>query len=361
MFIKEGLTKNNQIEYSINMKNNKFTILVIIIFLFLSCRKETINNIVPEIILPDIVNEETTNNIVPEIIISDEVFLNVQPSIETDEIMSYLSIGNQYNTLTQGQGNLEWYYPYSYTQHYFFGFEGYSNAILSESEYYARESRKELIHWTLRLYSKNGDRYITFGGADPENINKIEDAGYNYSMSNGRLIDWKSGWEIEYARVSDEIVYGQNNEIHIVTWLPSDGTMPPNLFSYINISRKELFRKYLRLYLDGIDYILDKKWETRIKGFAFWTDRNILEKKYDNDAVIMESLKGLTARELAIFRNYIYARHNYRFRSDDWNEFFRTYYKDDYNGTRTNDEVLDILTDHEKHILELVIEQERRL
>jgi hypothetical protein len=342
------------------MKNTKLTILVIIILIFFSCRKETVNNIVPEKILPDIENDETSNNIIPEIIISDEVFLNVQTSNKTDEIMFYLSISNQYNTLTQGQGNLEWYYPYSYTQHYFFGFEDYSNAILSESEYYARESREELIHWTLRLYSKNGDRYITFGGANPENINNIEDGRYNYSMSNGRLIDWKSNWEVEYARVSKEIVYGQNNEIHIVTWLPSDGTMPPNLFSYINISQEELLGKYLRLYLDGIDYILDKKWETRIKGIAFWTDRKKKKKKYDNDAVIMESLNGLTARELAIFRNYIYARHNYRFRSDDWNEFFGTYYKDAYNGSRTNEDVLDILTDHEKHILELVIEQEER-
>lgn len=286
--------------------------------------------------------------------------LYAQTSKNTDNIMSHLSIGNQYNTLTHGQGNFEWYYPYPYTQHYFFGFDGYSNAILSESEYYEREKREDIVHWTLRLFSRNGNRYITFGGGRSENINNVEEAKINYKMSNGRVTYWSEG-RSENARVSTEIKYRQNNEIHIVTFLPSDGTMPPNLFCYKNIPKEELLGKYLKLYLDGIDYILDKKWETRIKGFAYWTNENILEKKYDNDASIIESLNGRTARELAIFRNYIYARHNYKFNSDEWNTFFRTYYKDDYNGTKTNDEILNTLTEHEKHILELVIEQERRL
>jgi hypothetical protein len=278
---------------------------------------------------------------------------NYAQTSNNDNIMSHLSINNQYNTLTHGQGNFEWYSPYSNTQHYFFGFDGYSNAILSESDYYVRESRETLVHWTLRLFSRN--RYVTFGGGVPENINGIEDTRIKYRFS-GRLIHWEGT-----ARESIEIGYRNNNEIHIVTRNPTDGTMPPNLFCYINIPREELLGKYLKLYLEGIDYILDKKWLTRVKGVAFYTDRNILEKRYDNDALIVEGLNGRTARELAIFRNYIYARHNYRFRSDEWNIFFRTYYKVNYNGSRTNDEVMNTLTDHEKRVLELVIEQERKL
>jgi len=279
--------------------------------------------------------------------------LNAQTSNNTDSIMSHLSIGYQYNTLTHAQGTLEWDFPYPLTQHYFFGFNGYSNAILSEFTFYARDTSKEIVHWTLRLFSRDGNKYITFGG-------NVKDANINYKMTNVRISYWSAGWS-ESSRVSIEIKYGQNNEIQIVTRDPSDGTMPPNLFCYINIPREELLEKYLKLYLDGIDYILDKKWETRIKGVAFWTDKNIIEKRYDNDASIIESLNGRTARELAVFRNYIYVRHNYRFSSNEWNTFFRTYYKNDYNGNKTNDEVLNTLTEREKHILELVIEQEKKL
>jgi hypothetical protein len=257
------------------------------------------------------------------------VILYAQTTNNLDNIMPHLSIGNQYNTLTQGQGNFEWYYPYSYTQHYFFGFDGYSNAILSESEYYARERLETIVHWTLRLFSRTGDRYITFGGGQPENINSIENAKINYNMSNGRLSYWSNG-----DRESTKIEYRQNNEIYIVTRSTSDGTMPPNLFCYTNISREELFGKYLKLYLDGIDYILDKKWETRIKGIASWSEKNIPEKRYDNDASIIESLNGRTARELAIFRNYIYARHNYRFRSDEWNIFLELIIKTIITGIK---------------------------
>jgi hypothetical protein len=189
------------------------------------------------------------------------IILHAQTSNNTDSIMSHLSIDNQYNTLTHGQGNFDWYYPYPYTQHYFFGFGGYSNAILSESEYYVRERREEMVHWTLRLFSKNENRYIVFGGGEPENINNIEETEINYNMLNGHLSYWSTG-----DRESIEIEYRKNNGIYIVTRNTSDGTMPPNLFSYINIPHEELLGKYLKLYLDGIDYILDKKWETRIKG-----------------------------------------------------------------------------------------------
>jgi hypothetical protein len=338
------------------MRNSKYTILVIIILLFFSCKKEAVNNIVPEEILLDVEYDETSDYIINEKTISNDDFLyNPQTSVNTDDIMSYLSIDNQYNTLTQRQGNFEWHYdPKPYTQHYFFGFNEYSNAILSEWQYYARDRREEIILWTLRLFSGNEIGYITFGGGDPENINDTKNASISYTMSNGSIINWEN-----YGRVSSDIEYRQNNEIHIVTWDPMDGSMPPNLHSYINISRKDLLGKYLRLYLDGIDYILDKKWESRIIGIGFYTEKDIIEKRYDNDAAIIESLNGLTTRELAIFRNYIYARHNYRFRSDEWNTFFMTYYKDDYSGNKTNEEVLNILPEYEKHILELINEQEK--
>jgi hypothetical protein len=277
---------------------------------------------------------------------------NYAQTSNNDNIMSHLSISNQYNTLTHAQGNFEWNTGSEYIQHYFFGFDGYSNAFLFRSEYSYNKLSLD-IHWTLLFPVKNENKYITFGGGLQRNINSIEDTRLTYDISNGRLTYWKSSFGS-----SIDIKYGRNNEIHILRE-PAGDTMPTHLMCYVNVTEEEILTKYLRLYLDGIDYILDKKWETRIK-YDF-LDRHILEKRYDNDALIAEGLNGRTARELAIFRNYIFARHNYRFRSDEWNIFFKTYYKVNYNGSRTNDEVMNTLTAHEKRVLELVIEQERKL
>lgn len=272
-------------------------------------------------------------------------------SNNTDIIISHLSINNQYNTLTDAQGNLEWNFPNPNTKYYFFGFNGYSNAIINENGV-ENTVLKDVQYgwWTLRLTTSTGNQYITFGGGDPENINSIEDTHIVYNMVNGKLNHWEY-----YDRVSSDVVYTKNNEINIVSWDTSDGSMPPHLHCYINTPQEELLKLYLKLYLEGIDYILDREWETRIK--YKWYEYRLIEKRYDNDTAILESLNGRTARELAIFRNYIFARHNYRFSSDEWNAFFRTYYKNDYNGTRTNADVMNILTEHEKYVLDLVVKQ----
>jgi len=59
-------------------------------------------------------------------------------------------------------------------------------------------------------------------------------------------------------------------------------------------------------------------------------------------------------------RNYMYVRHNYAFRSNTWINFFTNYYKPNYNGTRTNDEVMAIMSEYEKSILNLIIENENQ-
>jgi hypothetical protein len=56
----------------------------------------------------------------------------------------------------------------------------------------------------------------------------------------------------------------------------------------------------------------------------------------------------------------MFARHGYRFRAETWNEFFREYYMGDYVETRTNDEVMEIMTEYEKAILNMVIEVEQQ-
>jgi hypothetical protein len=309
-----------------------------------SCTKKKTDD---EIIIENSVsNDETmvSNIAIPEMV------LNVQASKNTDNILSHLSLNYQYNTLTDAQGaNIR--IPLANTHHYFFGFNEYSNAIIIESEYNSYTSGMPEIQWTLQFASSTGNQFITFGGGDPESISS--NMGISYSFSGGQINNWYS-----YGMVSYDIEYTDNNEIYIKTKDTSDGSMPTHLRCYINIPREELLEKYLRLYLEGIDYILDKTWETRRKQ-KIWPYERLYEKEYDNDERILESLDGRTVRELAIFKNYIYARHNHDFHSDEWNDFFRTYYKNDYSGTRTIDEVMDILTEHEKHVLDLVTQQSK--
>ena len=134
---------------------------------------------------------------------------------------------------------------------------------------------------------------------------------------------------------------------------PDDGTMPPHHFKYYNIPKDRLLDLYLKLYLEGIDYILDKQWESR--------NRISIKKQktYIDNRIISKGLESRTSRELAIFRNYIFARHNYRFRSDEWNIFFRKYYNPNYSGVWTNEEVMRMLSPHEEYILNLIVKYER--
>ena len=74
----------------------------------------------------------------------------------------------------------------------------------------------------------------------------------------------------------------------------------------------------------------------------------------------MEILETRTPRELAIFRNCIYAMKGYRFTGRSWTDFFGKYLEG-YSGTRTNDEVTAMLSDSEKWLPELIVGYENNL
>jgi len=135
--------------------------------------------------------------------------------------------------------------------------------------------------------------------------------------------------------------------------------MPPRYYIFYNTPREELLRIYIKNFLNSIDYIINKEWLERNKNTGSPSDRNIVENSYSM-ADINRLLKILTKHELSIFRNYMFARHNYAFKTNTWIKFFSNYYKPDYNGTKTNDEVMAIMSEYEKSILNLVIEIENQ-
>jgi hypothetical protein len=75
---------------------------------------------------------------------------------------------------------------------------------------------------------------------------------------------------------------------------------------------------------------------------------------------ITKILGGRTEKELAIFRNCLFALKNYKFQTETWDTFSKQYLPG-YNGIFTNAEVMNMFTDDEKWILDLNEEPRSKL
>jgi hypothetical protein len=49
----------------------------------------------------------------------------------------------------------------------------------------------------------------------------------------------------------------------------------------------------------------------------------------------------------------MFARYNYRFKTNTWNEFLKKYYNNDYSGTRSSEEITLAMTEYEKNNIRL--------
>jgi len=70
-------------------------------------------------------------------------------------------------------------------------------------------------------------------------------------------------------------------------------------------------------------------------------------------------LDGRTERELAIFRNCLFAIKGYKFSNNTWTDFFNKYLVG-YSGKFTNDKVMTMFSVNEKKLLDLIIRYENR-
>jgi hypothetical protein len=118
----------------------------------------------------------------------------------------------------------------------------------------------------------------------------------------------------------------------------SDGSVTVDFDDYTmrfhNIPRQELIDIYLTIFTDNaLGYL------------------HIL-----ND----ETLLGRTKEELAIIRNIIFAKYKYDFQSPKWKQFIIKYYDKNYKGSRSSQEVMNLLNGREKELLEKIIEYEKR-
>jgi hypothetical protein len=249
-------------------------------------------------------------------------------------------------------------------RYYFYGFDNYSEAVIWQNTGdYPHWVKKNF--WTLQIGQRNSNNFITFGGGYPENNFSGDQPYYEYRLRNNTIDEFNIVYYNRGNKYIDRETYDieyENNRLIISTRDVSDGTMPPRFYIFHNTSREELLRIYLTNFLKSIDYIINREWIVRNRDVSardVGDGSNVLEKEYSMEDV-NNILRILTKYELSIFRNYMYARHNYSFRTNSWNIFFSQYYRQNYNGTRTNEEVMLIMTDYERSILEMVIENENR-
>jgi hypothetical protein len=174
-----------------------------------------------------------------------------------------------------------------------------------------------------------------------------------WRITNGRLsyveLSWDSGSKvfankIEYT--SEELtVYLDNNSI----------------MKFYNIDENELLDKFLTKYVNEVFAFLNGKFTDRL---SYISDRSYIsgiKRDYDQGRTnnILNLLPHLKRQELAIIRNCLFAKYNYAFQTQYWNDFIQKYYLKDFNGVYSNSEVLARFTNDEKWLLNLIIEYEK--
>jgi hypothetical protein len=229
--------------------------------------------------------------------------------------------------------------------YYFYGYDDYAEAMIDhrgalllstdETGYYIPGSITRYLAETYKRYNgQNGSAgYSAFLGA-------TDDQGLEYIFKDGKLTYWSKTLNfIPYTTVNK--IEQNSNRITIYTTIGSYSIGPKGerKYEYFNIPKTELLEKFLKSYVNTIQIIANEK------------DLN------EDD--IKRILAGRTKRELAIFRNCLFAMKGLRFQTQTWSDFFSKYLNG-YNGRYSNAEVMEMFTRYEKWLLDLIIQFENR-
>jgi hypothetical protein len=167
--------------------------------------------------------------------------------------------------------------------------------------------------------------------------------GEEYKFENNRLVYYALTKETGEAYITAEKIEQDNQSITITTRHSVDGSNFPR--KYYNIPRTELLDLFLTNYVELICTVNEMV--------------NCINNVSELYTIIRPLVQGRTARELAIFRNCLYAIKGYRFSTASWAEFFNKYLSS-YTGRYTNDQVTAMFTENEKWLLDLVMRYESR-
>ncbi|WP_461248079.1 YARHG domain-containing protein, partial [Treponema sp. R6D11] len=230
------------------------------------------------------------------------------------------------------------YFRGNRTTYFLYGYKDYSEAIVSEKHLELSIGNNSFYTVGFLDYSLNEqERYngqnnsIGYQWISPG----IGYVGEEHKIENGRLVYWAMA-EGDYPYLISERIEHNNQRIIIDT---KDRSGDKYQVMFYNVSKNEILDLFLKNYLKLI-----------IETNEMVNKRNIVE----NQEYITPLLSGRTPRELAIFRNCLYAIKGYKFSNSTWTDFFNKYL-DGYNGRYTNDEVTAMFTKNEKWLLDLII------
>jgi hypothetical protein len=249
------------------------------------------------------------------------------------EVMQFLSMG--FNT-KDWKGN---------KTYYIYGHENYSEAIINDNMY---SSGLQLSIGTSNTFYPNWDlkyspcEYIRYNG-------KNNSIGYYYNQANngvfskeykledGKLVYWATYLQTVYGddipHFTLEKVEQNSQGIKIYFSRFGEGI---ECDSYYDISKTELLDIFLKKYVKLIGEITE-----------------YINKNNNFEEHLTTLIKGRTSRELAIFRNCLYAIKGYRFANSAWTTFFNKYL-DNYEAQYSGNEVTALFTEDEKWLLSLI-------
>lgn len=310
--------------------------ILIIVGIFSSCTKTSSEKKTPhdENTINVIHTKELVNNVQTQTIFDTPVLKTNQDDISS--AMRFFSMSFNAKSYSDADSDGD-------TSYYFYGYEDYSEAFIYTNSIRLSTGEPEsfypngLISYMFPPYKYH--RYSgennTIGYRWP--IPTIGDMGEEHKFENNRLV--------YYTLIStDNEPYGgseriEQNDQEIIIYI--NDPRGNYQLKFHNISNTELLEIFLKKYIKII------------------CETNEFVKNYDNidDAYehIVPLIQGRTARELAIFKNCLFAIKGCRFENSEWTDFFKKYL-DGYNGQYTNDEVLAMFTDSERGLLDLIVQ-----
>jgi hypothetical protein len=254
------------------------------------------------------------------------------------DVMQHLSLG--YNTKsTQGGVNTYFFYGFEdYSEAYFYDYSSYVHLALS--------TRTPWIFYPGGRLRDSPTEYYRFSVQSNSNGYRFNEGGSFYSeeqrFENGRLVYWASFFRridgVYIPSMTSQRI--EQNSQSIKIYATNSEGWRQSIYSYYNISRTELLELFLRRYVRLICEINDA-----------------INNTNNYDEYLFELVRARTPRELAIFRNCLYALKGYRFINSEWADFF-TKYLNDYRPQYSENEVTAMFTDSEKWLLYLIIRYE---
>jgi hypothetical protein len=251
------------------------------------------------------------------------------------EAMRFFTMGFNARNYFRGTG----------TVYFLYGHEDYSEAFVFEnslelstgnSSFYPVGRLNYLFPPNTQMPYNGQNNSIGYQWVSPG----VGYVGEEHKIENGRLVYWAVTEGCMPYGTSERIE--QNNQrILIDLNFNSGGNIQ---VMYYNVSMNEVLDLFLKNYIKLI-----------IQANEMVNDHNINE----NQEYITPLLQGRTTRELAIFRNCLYAIKGYKFTNSTWTEFFNKYLHG-YNARYSNDEVMALFTENEKWLLNLIIQYENR-